>query len=59
MRTEKEIIKEVFKIYQDEKYRLQFNSAEKMTDDMIKIALQYQKEEYMEALNKSLPISFH
>ena len=43
---DKEIIKEVFKVYEDERYREQFNNAESMMKDLIKKALTLKEKEH-------------
>jgi hypothetical protein len=51
---EKKIIKRVFEIYGDEKYRSQFNNAEKMMKDLLKIALQEREKEEIKWLQSVL-----
>ena len=50
----KEIIKRVFEIYKDSKYRSQFNNAEKMMKDLLKIALQEREKKEIKWLQSIL-----
>jgi len=54
--SKKEIIekvwKDVFKIYGNEKYRIQFNKADKMIEDLIKISIDKTINELKEKADK-------